>query len=914
MEVNSLLIIFIWLSCILVISSDDQTRQVDYKIVEEVDPDELIGNVAESAGLEQQYGREVLLKLRFSILSDARSGGDFFRITESSGALWTAKKLDRDVLCPFSVECSISLDIMIQPAKFIQIIKVIVNIEDVNDNSPAFPQACKNLAIPESSVPGTTFSLPIADDKDSPKYGIQSYKLLDATDLFNLKITQDADKEMTLKLILNSKLDRERGDRYEFLLIATDGGTPQRTGTLHINITVTDINDNSPKFNSSLYTATVPENLKKGSVVAQVFAMDRDAGANGQIVYHFELRTNEIYQHLFGIDPYTGKIFLKRKLDFESSSSHHLIVEARDKGSTPLTDTTKVKINVTDVNDHPPLIKLHTLNPGSSIATITENQEVGFVAHVAVTDPDGGDNGKFSCSLRDSYFIMRHMSHPSNGEYEILSTIVLDREERSSYNLTIQCEDRGNPPLSSSILVPVRVTDQNDNSPRFVGAPYKASIQENNYVGATILKVTAIDRDENENGLISYHMDGDNYDTLHIDENSGLITAKAVFDYEQTNLYYFTVIARDKGKEPRSAEIKVSLAVIDTNDEAPRFMQVKYAFGVKENQPPGTSVSQVSAIDRDSAPFSEFVYSLDHLSKGSDAFRIDSLTGKITTKKVLDREQQSSYHIVAIATDRGDPPLSSSASIIVYIGDTNDNRPIIDFPNKYNCTVEVSTKLPVGHKIVKVRAHDDDVGTSAKLTYHLRKTPHHQLFRMETWSGDLYLQKQLPSVKVKVSYRLEVEVRDGGEIPLKTKEDLIVVFDNSIEYVPTHQPAKVTLFSARNLLLLTCVAAFALVVIFILLTVLVCLRRRNHGYRPPDKYRVTAGSEYPVYANIRGCDTLPINGSEPFILTNDSLQRKMSSVCHESPVRCPVSTPATIQKNRRTSDQVSITGTTCFSF
>lgn len=177
-----------------------------------------------------------------------------------------------------------------------------------------------------------------------------------------------------------------------------------------------------------------------------------------------------------------------------------------------------------------------------------------------------------------------------------------------------------------------------------------------------------------------------------------LVVVALPLDRESQSLYTLNVVATDKGSPPLHASRIISLRVTDVNDNAPTFAESEYKANVLEAAPPGTPVVQVSATDVDEAENSEIRYSLMPMPQ-SDWFAIDERSGLVTTRSRVDCETNPMPRLTVVASDRGNPPLSSTATLVVTVLDVNDNEPIFD-QSFYNVTVPESEA--VGSCILKV--------------------------------------------------------------------------------------------------------------------------------------------------------------------------------------------------------------------
>ena len=291
-------------------------------------------------------------------------------------------------------------------------IQVFVN--DINDNSPVFSASSPlRLSISETVVPGdpmATFQLPIATDADGPANNVVGYQLqleTDSFDCFQLSlVNSSATESAEVRLLVMSALDRETLPEHRLMLVAHDSGVPSLSSSLLIIVDVDDANDNRPVFDRSEYDVTVPETAEVGDEVAVVRAVDADADANGRVRYRFSERGRG--REDFRLDERSGIVVVGRRLDFSRQSEYRLGVLAEDDGVGGLASFAMLTVRVLDENDHVPVIDVHTATEDSSHVTVDlpRHDSAGvverFVAHVSVTDDDGGDNGRVTCQLDTS--------------------------------------------------------------------------------------------------------------------------------------------------------------------------------------------------------------------------------------------------------------------------------------------------------------------------------------------------------------------------------------------------------------------------------------------------------------------------------------------------------------------------------
>ncbi|XP_075902688.1 protocadherin-19 isoform X4 [Nelusetta ayraudi] len=647
--------LFLWVGTEAVIN-------LKYGINEEIKPGSVIGNVTKDA-----------LKQGFQIAPQP----PYLRVISNSeprwvelspaGILTTQMKIDRDVVCRQNPKCIISLEVM---SNSMEICVIKVEIEDLNDNAPRFPTSHIDIEISENASPGTRFPLEGASDPDSGVFGVQSYSIT-PNELFGLEIKTRGDGSKIAELVVQKSLDRETQSHYTYEISAEDGGDPPKIGAVQLNVKVIDSNDNNPVFDEAVYTVNVMENSPVNTLVIDLNATDPDEGTNGEVVYSFHSYVSEKTRDAFKIDQRTGIITVSGVLDYESAQIYEIDVQAKDLGPNSIPAHCKVTVNVMDTNDNPPVISLLSLN--TEMVEVSENAQRGYViALVRVSDKDSGANGKVQCRLQGNVPFRLQ-------EYESFSTILvdgrLDREQKDTYNLSIQAEDSGMPPLRATKSLVVKVTDENDNPPHFLKPHYQEMVMENNLPGSCLLAVSAEDPDLGMNGTVSYsivpgeikHMDVNTYVSIN---PSGRIYSMRSFDHEYTRTFDFKVLARDNGNPSLSSNATVRIVVLDVNDNTPVMTSPPLVNGTAEVYIPrsaaaGYVVTQVKADDYDEGENGRLTYTI---SEGDRAFfEIDQANGEVRSTRMFGENVKSAYEITVVARDHGKPSLSASAYIVVYL-------------------------------------------------------------------------------------------------------------------------------------------------------------------------------------------------------------------------------------------------------
>ncbi|XP_032411698.1 protocadherin gamma-A12-like [Xiphophorus hellerii] len=631
---------------------------MSYSFPEEMKRGSVIGNIAKDLGL--QTGA---LSTRRARIDTEESDKRYCDINLKSGELIVAERIDREELCGEKASCILKQELVLENP--LELHRISLNVQDINDNSPQFKDDLITSEIHESADRGARFVIEEASDADVGQNSVQQYSL-EKNENFILAANGN-----TVELVLDKELDREKQKEINLLLTALDGGSPQRSGTVVIHVTVLDANDNAPVFSQAVYKASLPENSPIGTVVITVSATDADEGVNGDVTYDFGHVKNEVMQ-IFNIDTKKGEICLGAAIDHEVSTSYEMRIKAKD--GFGLSSYAKVIISITDVNDNAPVVSLKSLtNP------IPEDTPAGTeVGIINVQDRDSENNRQVRCSIQQN--VPFKLVPSIKNYYSLVTTGQLDRELVSDYNITITATDEGSPPLSSSKTIQLSVADINDNPPVFEEQSYSAYVSENNKPGSSLCTVSARDPDWRQNGTVIYSLlpgevNGASVSSyLSVNGDTGVIHAVRSFDYEQFRSFKVQVMARDNGSPPLSSNVTVSVFISDVNDNSPQILYPapegssfmtelvpKAAHG-------GSLVSKVIAVDADSGQNAWLSY---HIVKATDPglFSIDLHSGEIRTQRDISESDSMKQNLIVSVKDNGQPSLSATCSMYLLISD-----------------------------------------------------------------------------------------------------------------------------------------------------------------------------------------------------------------------------------------------------
>ncbi|NXB03068.1 PCD17 protein, partial [Cnemophilus loriae] len=428
--------------------------------------------------------------------------------------------------------------------------------------------------------------------------------------------------------------------------------------------------------------------------------------------------------HLLDVDGESGLLYTKQRIDREAlcrrSAKCQLSLEvfANDQ------EICMIKVEIQDLNDNAPSFPSDQVD-----MDISENAAPGTrFPLTSAHDPDAGDNGLRTYLLtRDDYglFSLDVKSRGDGTKFpELVIQKPLDREEQSHHTLVLTALDGGDPPRSGTVQINVRLIDSNDNSPIFEAASYVVELPENAPLGTAVIDLNATDADEGTNGEVLYSFSG--YapervrDLFSIDPQSGLIRVKGNLDYEESGLIEIDVQARDLGPNPIPAHCKVTVRLIDRNDNAPTIGFVSVRQGaLSEAAPPGTVIALVRVTDRDSGKNGQLQCRVLGGGGGPGAvpFTLEENYDNfytVVTDRPLDREAQDEYNVTIVARDGGNPPLNSTKSFSVRILDENDNPPRFS-KNLY--VLQVPENNIPGEYLGSVLAQDPDLGQNGTVSY-----------------------------------------------------------------------------------------------------------------------------------------------------------------------------------------------------
>uniref|UniRef100_A0A8B9RS20 Cadherin-23 n=1 Tax=Accipiter nisus TaxID=211598 RepID=A0A8B9RS20_9AVES len=698
-------------------------------------------------------------QVTFSLTSGNIGRAFEIRTTNSTyGEVFVARPLDRELLDHYTLRIQAS-DGGVPPRRKEHTLRV--NVLDVNDNPPIIDSPFGyNVSVSENVGGGTAVVQVRATDRDAGLNSVLSYYITRGNEDLTFRMDRVTGEIATRP----SPPDRERQSFYSLVVTVEDEGNPSLSATTTVYVTVLDENDNAPAFQQQLYEVTLDEGpATLNATLITVQALDRDEGPNGTVAYSI---TEGNILGTFHIDSATGQIRTVKELDYEISHGRYtLIVTATDQCpivSRRLTSTTTVLVNLNDINDNCPTFP----RPYEGPFDVTEGQPGPRVWTFLAHDGDSGPSGQVEYSIIAGDPLGEFVISPVEGELRVRKDAELDRENIPFYNLTIAARDRGVPPLSSTILVGVRVLDINDNDPVLLNLPMNLTLSENAPVSSFVTRVLARDADKGPNALLTFDITaGNTENAFYINSTSGIVYVNRPLDRERLAEYRLTITVKDNPENIRNARRDFDLLVIsiaDENDNRPFFTQNSYQAEVMENSSPGTLVTVLNgpilALDGDQGINAIVTYQL--LEASLDFFVIDNRTGVISVKpgSVIDREAlpDPCLEFTLVARDVGG--LNSTASLAVTILDDNDNRPVF---HPASITARLRENSPPGFSILQVTATDADSGLNQQLDYRIESGGQDR-FLIDATTGVIRVANISIDREERDAYRLTVVAVDQG--------------------------------------------------------------------------------------------------------------------------------------------------------
>ncbi|KAA8593994.1 hypothetical protein FQN60_004828 [Etheostoma spectabile] len=678
-----------------------------------------------------------------------------FSINSVTGVITTTKSLDRELQEYYTVTVYAKDEGL--PPNYAKA-TVRIRVLDENDNAPFFGRLYYSIEVPENLEALPLFTLR-ATDQDAGDSGEINYRITAGDQLGDFRLDRQSGVLSTSR-----PLDREKRAAYTLTVTAQDQGHPALSSTATVEVTVMDINDQSPQFQSSSYTADISEDVPIGSLVLEVKAIDLDQGLNSQVMYF--LRSGS--KSMFIIDENTGRIITAAPVDRERTASYTFEVCATDSSpANPRNSTAQVTVYIQDVNDNAPFFIQDPLIVNISASSVSSRR---VLATMRAEDKDFGANG--SVFYRFANPVRGFAINSLTGD--IQATEKLQTLTQSQRTLIVQAMDQGNPAQSSLGVVIIYIREQSYKGIRFSRTARDVSLQENAAKGTVVTQTQAQYPDGSQTGISYSIFSGNKMQSFGINTISGEIWVQnsEELDFEETPKLRLVVKAETASS---SSYMAVNLNLQDVNDNLPRFQLQNYVAYIREAQGYNFPIIQVAADDLDQGQNGQVTYSI-RSSSMSGLFKIDPLTGSITTAAIMDREIWTNTKLVVTATDRGTPRLAGSATLTVIIIDLNDNSPMIPLHRE----IRVPEDTLIGTVITQVTGNDVDSGPALSYTLHL-DAKSQGVFGIHRYGGGVSLTGLL-DYEERTWYTLTVRSSDSKH---QSEANITVLVDDVNDNAPT---------------------------------------------------------------------------------------------------------------------------------
>ena len=622
--------------------------------------------------------------------------------------------------------------------------KVVIVVEDVNDNPPKFSQDLYNISVSENSPPGKIVMLISRDDMVSQVFIFELVH--DYNGLFSVNSGSEG-----LYLVTNKQLDFEEQKLYEIQVMALDGSFGnQPTSQAYIIVNVEDVNDNLPIVYCSNQNPIIMRDLPVGSPITRISAYDADSGIYGAVNFAM---IKSFGSELFSIDSNTGLIKLSSSLTGKTHDSYNLSIVVSDGGEPSL--RTKAYVNIVVIQRTGGL-KVIGSQSGILQYVVHENRPAGEkIAELGGGEIPASKRNNYAFSIIDGTDVT--MFNVTDTFGWLKTTASLDSEKVPYYWLTILIVNKQSKQFHSIMQILIKVEDDNDNAPIFYPPVYESKIPENTNAGEFVIAVSASDADSGQNGNITYAIiEGNEQGHFEIDATTGIITTTDIqLDFEIHRIIRLQVSATDGGKHRKTNEASVTIYVQDENDNYPKLhrdLTIQYSTSGGNNLPANTLLGQIFAHDKDDGKNGALTF---RIKSGNTAgkLRINAKSGQLFNNVPI--SDIDAFQLEIEAKDSGQPALSStmSATVLSKFPQTPGKNPPV-FPQNIE-EVSLSENTPIGHIIDIQSAIDQDKYDTVE--YFIYAGNEEQKFRINNFQNSLEVIAELEPP----SYQLIIVASDG---------------------------------------------------------------------------------------------------------------------------------------------------------
>ena len=692
-----------------------------------------------------------------------KDGEDYFSINSSTGEVSVAKQLDY-IATPHGINLTITaIDKPVDPSTARNAsMDLTVNVIYVGNTAPIFPESLDISVDEDLGVDDVISTIDIMDANPGPN-GEVWFKIENGNSLGHFRIDENSGD-----VILNKSLDLETPDAilsHTLTIRATDRGTPPLSSTKTMTITVLSVNEFTPQFDVTIDTTTVGEEATVSTKVYQARASDQDYGSDGEVMYSIASGNEAGY---FEIDRNNGTVNTVTLLDREAHPNGIdlvLLVEDRAAEGLKRNSTMSLHVNITDFNDNKPFF-IGSITPQdvSEMAEVDHN-----IVRVQASDADLGENAEIVYSITQGNELGYFDIDSNNGQIKVSQSLDLDADSQThsadlKYILTIEAQDKGTPTQSNTTTVEITIISENEFAPVFADSNDTIEVSEDTSELTDIYTASATDNDFGNEGQIIYSIISESHQGYFaIDSGSGKVSVAKSLDREAIpEGISLTIQAADQPTigSPKTATMDLEIVITDVNDEEPVFEPIS-AQEVSEEAPVDSTVIQVQATDQDLGDNAKITYSITG-GNSLGFFDINSETGDVRVAKSLDLETVThaaglSYTLTITATDSGQPPRSTSASLSITITSVNEFAPVFEQAVAY---IIAAHNTPVSDVVYEAQATDQDFGADGELRYTMSSSNNDGYFTIDESNGQISVAKELNFTAVSNGVNITITATD----------------------------------------------------------------------------------------------------------------------------------------------------------
>ncbi len=686
------------------------------------------------------------------------SGNDseFFFINPLTGEISVSTPLDYEEQTEFNLFV-LATDTGEEPRTSYNPLKVVISLTNENDELPVFTEPEYTLVIAENGEPELFVGQVVAVDRDLGTFGDVQYSLTGSSEYFTINA-------QTGEIFTQVTIDRESLDSTPLILMVTasDMGQPAKTASVLVNVVITDLNDNPPRFPKDVYLFSLPVEQAADVTFGTLDASDPDEGTNADFTYEIVSQDGSISVNI----SQTGALSLQSPgIPQDYQTVYNLVVRVTDSLDSAVFNEGTVRLIVEVEDDHHPWFTEQFYE-----VSILENSPLDdtiFDISSYVSDEDPGENGNLVYSLAPEALSAIFSVDSITGQVTLSST--LDFESTPRYELTLYATDSTpEHPRTASATLCVLVEDFNDWAPEYINPVTAITISTTPFSNIQLFNVHAEDRDSGELGDVGYSIDITE-PLFEVNPVTGVVTNNGpLAEVGETS---FVIRAYDFGHPLMSSNITVTVTIQDPGNDAPEFVESSPLFvTIPEDRAYPSIVEQFNTI----RPADSFHIVYSNATEGTFEIDKSSVGGFLELIGELDYEEATKYILIVearrvISGDR----YSSFLELVVSVDDVNDNVPKFS-----HIGVEtVSEAQDVDVPLFTVFATDADDGILGKVTYEFISGNNAKIFKIDADSGEVSLSRSLDREEREDGgmYELVVRASDGGVSDTQQDEITVIV-------------------------------------------------------------------------------------------------------------------------------------------